>query len=307
LDVFNATNFFYINFVEKIELGSLLLLKVIKNMTLNINGSLFDLSSPKVMGILNVTPDSFYDGGNFSNHNEIIKYVSKMISEGADIIDVGGYSSRPGAKNISVKEEEDRVIPIVKLISKTFRKTIISVDTFRSEIATKALDSGASIINDISGGELDPQMYKSVGQFKAPYIIMHMKGNPSNMQDDPKYNNVVVEVIKNLSNKINKAENSGIIDVLIDPGFGFGKTLKHNYKLLNDLKLFKILERPILAGLSRKSMIYKILKNSPEEALTGTISLNTIALINGANILRVHDVKEAKETIKLFNCLQKNI
>jgi dihydropteroate synthase len=259
------------------------------------------------MGILNVTPDSFYDGGNFSNHNEIIKHVSKMISEGADIIDVGGYSSRPGAKNICVKEEEDRVIPIVKLISKTFRKTIISVDTFRSEIATKALDSGASIINDISGGELDPQMYKSVSQFKAPYIIMHMKGNPSNMQDDPKYNNVVVEVIKNLSKKIIKAENSGIIDVLIDPGFGFGKTLKHNYKLLNDLKLFKILERPILAGLSRKSMIYKILKNSPEEALTGTISLNTIALINGANILRVHDVKEAKETIKLFNCLQENI
>ena len=248
------------------------------------------------MGILNVTPDSFYDGGNFSNHNEIIKHVSKMISEGADIIDVGGYSSRPGAKTISVKEEEDRVIPIVKLISKTFRKTIISVDTFRSEIATKALDSGASIINDISGGELDPQMYKSVSQFKAPYIIMHMKGNPSNMQDDPKYNNVVVEVIKNLSKKIIKAENSGIIDVL-----------NHNYKLLNDLKLFKILERPILAGLSRKSMIYKILKNSPEEALTGTISLNTIALINGANILRVHDVKEAKETIKLFNCLQENI
>ena len=263
MDVFNATNFFYINFVEKIELGSLLLLKVIKNMTLNINGSLFDLSSPKVMGILNVTPDSFYDGGNFSNHNEIIKHVSKMISEGVDIIDVGGYSSRPGAKNISIKEEEDRVIPIVKLISKTFRKTIISVDTFRSEIATKALDSGASIINDISGGELDPQMYKSVSQFKAPYIIMHMKGNPSNMQDDPKYNNVVVEVIKNLSKKIIKAENSGIIDVLIDPGFGFGKTLNHNYKLLNDLKLFKILERPILAGLSRKSMIYKILKNSP--------------------------------------------
>ena len=307
LDVFEATNFFYINFVEKIELGSLLLLKVIKNMTLNINGSLFDLTSPKVMGILNVTPDSFYDGGNFSNHNEIIEHVSKMISEGADIIDVGGYSSRPGAKNISVKEEEDRVIPIVKLISKTFRKTIISVDTFRSEIATKALDSGASIINDISGGELDPKMYKSVSQFKAPYIIMHMKGNPSNMQDDPKYNNVVVEVIKNLSKKIIDAENSGIIDVLIDPGFGFGKTLNHNYKLLNDLKLLKILERPILAGLSRKSMIYKILKNSPEEALTGTISLNTIALINGANILRVHDVKEAKETIKLFNCLQENI
>jgi dihydropteroate synthase len=276
-------------------------------MTLNINGSLFDLSSPKVMGILNVTPDSFYDGGNFSNHNEIIKHVSKMISEGADIIDVGGYSSRPGAKNISIKEEEDRVIPIVKLISKTFSKTIISVDTFRSEIAIKALDNGASIINDISGGELDPEMYKSVSQFKAPYIIMHMKGNPSNMQDDPKYNNVVVKVIKNLSKKIIKAENSGIIDVLIDPGFGFGKTLNDNYKLLNDLKLFKILDRPILAGLSRKSMIYKVLKNSPVEALTGTISLNTVALINGANILRVHDVKEAKETIKLFNCLQENV
>ena len=184
-------------------------------MTLNINGSLFDLSSPKVMGILNVTPDSFYDGGNFSNHNEIIKHVSKMISEGADIIDVGGYSSRPGAKNISIKEEEDRVIPIVKLISKTFSKTIISVDTFRSEIATKALDNGASIINDISGGELDPEIYKSVSQFKAPYIIMHMKGNPSNMQDDPKYNNVVVEVIKNLSKKMS----TGLIGINFDHEF----------------------------------------------------------------------------------------
>ena len=283
------------------------MLKVIKNMTLNINGSLFDLSSPKVMGILNVTPDSFYDGGNFSNENKIIEQVKKMISEGADIIDIGGYSSRPGAKNISIKEEENRVIPVIKLISKIFKKTIISIDTFRSEIAKKALDNGASLVNDISGGELDPEMYKSVSQYKAPYIIMHMKGNPSNMQDDPKYDNVTVEIIKDLSRKIQNAEESGIIDIIIDPGFGFGKTLNQNYKLLNDLKLFKTFKRPILAGLSRKSMIYKVLKNSPKEALNGTICLNTVALINGANILRVHDVKEAKETIKLFNCLQENI
>ena len=283
------------------------MLKVIKNMTLNINGSLFDLSSPKVMGILNVTPDSFYDGGNFSNENKIIEQVRKMISEGADIIDIGGYSSRPGAKNISIKEEENRVIPVIKLISKIFKKTIISIDTFRSEIAKKALDNGASLVNDISGGELDPEMYKSVSQYKAPYIIMHMKGNPSNMQDDPKYDNVTVEIIKDLTRKIQNAEESGIIDIIIDPGFGFGKTLNQNYKLLNDLKLFKTFKRPILTGLSRKSMIYKVFKNSPKEALNGTICLNTVALINGANILRVHDVKEAKETIKLFNCLQENI
>ena len=298
--------FFYINFVEKFELGSLLLLKVIKNMTLNFKGTLFDLNSPKVMGIINVTPDSFYDGGSYSNNKDVINKVGKMLDDGADIIDLGGYSTRPGAKNISIEEEEKRTIPIMKLILKTFKNTIISIDTFRSEVANKALDNGALIVNDVSGGDLDSNMYKIVGKFNVPYIMMHMKGSPNNMQNNPQYKNVTVEVIKNLSQKIRKAESFNIRDIILDPGFGFGKTTNHNFKLLNDLSLFKNLDRPVLVGVSRKSMIYKTLDIKPENALNGTTSLNTVALLNGANILRVHDVKEAKEVIKLYNFGKKN-
>ena len=276
-------------------------------MVLNIKGDLLDLSCPKIMGILNVTPDSFYDGGIYSNEKKILLQVEKMISDGADIIDIGGYSSKPGVKTINTKDEEERVIPIIKLISKTFKNTILSVDTFRSEIAEKSLNAGASIINDISGGDLDDKIYHIAHKYKAPYIMMHMKGVPSNMQHDPTYKKINHEIIKDLSNKIDSAQKKGVNDIIIDPGFGFGKTIEHNFKILNNLKLFKILKKPILVGISRKSMIYKILKTDPSKALNGTTSLNTIALINGANILRVHDVKEAKEVIKLFNFLKENI
>ncbi len=276
-------------------------------MILNIKGDILDLSSPKIMGILNVTPDSFYDGGVFSNEKKILHQVEKMILDGADIIDVGGYSSKPGAETIPLKEEEKRVIPIIKLINKTFDKTVISVDTFRSEIAEKSLSEGASIINDISGGDLDKNIYQIANKYRAPYIMMHMKGVPSNMQHNPKYENINYEIIKNLSLKIDSAEKKGISDIIIDPGFGFGKTIQHNYQILNNIKLYTVLKKPILVGVSRKSMIYKLLESDPSEALNGTTSLNTIALINGANILRVHDVKEAKEVIKLYSFLKENV
>ena len=276
-------------------------------MILNINGGVFDLSSPKIMGVLNVTPDSFYDGGVFSNEKKILAQVEKMILDGADIIDIGGFSSKPGAKTISLKEEEKRVIPIIKLINKTFNKIIISVDTFRSEIAEKSLNEGASIINDISGGDLDKNIYQISYKYKAPYIMMHMNGVPSNMQNNPKYENINHDIIKDFTYKIDSAEKKGVCDIIIDPGFGFGKTIQHNYQILNNLKLYTVLKKPILVGISRKSMIYKLLKTDPSKALNGTTSLNTIALINGANILRVHDVKEAKEVIKLYSFLKENV
>ena len=276
-------------------------------MVLNIKGSVLDLSIPKIMGVLNVTPDSFYDGGIYSSEKKILKQVEKMVLDGADIIDVGGYSSKPGATPITIEEEEKRVIPIIKLIYKTFKERIISVDTFRSEISEKSINAGASIINDISGGDLDNNIYKIAGKYKTPYIIMHMRGNPSNMQNNPVYKNINYEIIKNLSKKIDLAQSNGVGDIIIDPGFGFGKTIEHNYQILNNLKLYKILDKPILVGISRKSMIYKLLKTEPSKALNGTTVLNTIALINGANILRVHDVKEAKEVIKLCSFLKENV
>jgi len=266
-----------------------------------------DLSSPKIMGVLNVTPDSFYDGGVYSNEKKILLQVEKMISDGADIIDIGGFSSKPGAKTISVKEEEKRVIPIIKLINNTFNKIIISVDTFRSEIAEKSLNEGASIINDISGGNLDKNIYQIANKYRVPYIMMHMKGVPANMQANPKYENINYEIIKDFSYKIDLAEKKGVCDIIIDPGFGFGKSIEHNYQILNNIKLYTVLKKPILVGISRKSMIYKLLKTDPSKALNGTTSLNTIALINGANILRVHDVKEAKEVIKLYSFLKENV
>ena len=276
-------------------------------MILNIKGNTLDLSSPKIMGVLNVTPDSFYDGGVYSNEKKILLQVEKMISDGANIIDIGGFSSKPGAKTISVKEEEKRVIPIIKLINNTFNKIIISVDTFRGEIAEKSLNEGASIINDISGGNLDKNIYQIANKYRVPYIMMHMKGVPANMQANPKYENINYEIIKDFSYKIDLAEKKGVCDIIIDPGFGFGKSIEHNYQILNNIKLYTVLKKPILVGISRKSMIYKLLKTDPSKALNGTTSLNTIALINGANILRVHDVKEAKEVIKLYSFLKENV
>ena len=268
-------------------------------MNINIRGRLFDLSKPKVMGILNLTPDSFYDGGVHNEINKIEDHVNKMVNDGMDILDIGGYSSKPGAKNISVDEELSRVIPILKHIRKIFPELVISIDTFRSKIASASLNEGADIINDISGGTLDKNMMSIVAKNNCPYILMHMQGNPQNMQNDPSYENVTLEIIQYLAQRIKIAHDNNIVDIIVDPGFGFGKTLKHNFEILNNLEKFNVLDTPILAGFSRKSMIYKTLKTSSEKALNGTSSLNTIALTKGAKILRVHDVKEAKECIIL--------
>ena len=268
-------------------------------MNINIRGKLFDLSKPKVMGILNLTPDSFYDGGVHNEINNIENHVNKMVEDGMDILDIGGYSSKPGTKNISVDEEITRVIPILKHIRKIFPDLVISIDTFRSKIASMSLDEGADIINDISGGTLDKNMMSVVAKTNCPYILMHMQGNPQNMQNDPSYENITLEIIQYLAQRIKIAHDNNIVDLIVDPGFGFGKTLEHNFEILNNLEKFNVLDTPILAGLSRKSMIYKTLKTSSEKALNGTSSLNTIALTKGAKILRVHDVKEAKECIIL--------
>ena len=268
-------------------------------MNINIRGKLFDLSKPKVMGILNLTPDSFYDGGVHNEINKIEDHVNKMVNDGMDILDIGGYSSKPGAKNISVDEEMTRVIPILKHIRKIFPELVISIDTFRSKIASASLNEGADIINDISGGTLDKNMMSVVAKNNCPYILMHMQGNPQNMQNDPSYENVTLEIIQYLAQRIKIAHDNNIVDIIVDPGFGFGKTLEHNFEILNNLEKFNVLDTPILAGFSRKSMVYKTLKTSSEKALNGTSSLNTIALTKGAKILRVHDVKEAKECIIL--------
>lgn len=255
---------------------------------------------PKVMGILNITPDSFYDGGKFIQEKSIIKQVSKMLHEGADIIDVGAASSRPGAKEVSVKTEMKRLLPVIRMLVKEFPGAVFSVDTFRSEIARKAIEAGVAIINDISGGEMDKKMFQTVADLKAPYVLMHMKGTSRTMQKNPVYKDVVKELIDFFQKKIFQLRKAGVHDIMIDPGYGFGKTVEHNYEILSKLSLFKMLGCPILVGLSRKSIVNKVLRISPENALTGTTVLNTIALMNGVKILRVHDVKEAVEAIALF-------
>ena len=269
-------------------------------MNIKIRGNFFDLSTPKVMGILNLTPDSFYDGGKFKKITKIQNHVSKMIEDGMDILDIGGYSSKPGAKIISSKIEISRILPTLIFLRKTFPKLVISIDTFRSDVAKTCLDEGADIINDISSSELDEKMIKIISDFNCPYIMMHMRGNPQNMQKSPEYKDVVIELINYLAKKVKFARDNGIVDLVIDPGFGFGKTIQHNYQLLNNLDKFKILDSPMLVGFSRKSMIYKTLKTSAENSLNGTTCLNSIALMKGANILRVHDVKQAKECIILY-------
>ena len=272
-------------------------------MTINCNGSLIDLSIPKVMGILNITPDSFYDGGKYKNESEILIQTEKMLSDGATFIDIGAYSSRPGAKHISEEEELERIIPVVKLLIEKFPGILISVDTFRSKVAKETIEIGAALINDISGGKMDENMFKTIAELQVPYILMHMQGTPQNMQKNPSYENVTKDLISFFAAQIFELRQLQVKDVIIDVGFGFGKTLVHNYQLLKDLALFKSLDTPVLAGISRKSMLYKPLNSSAQEALNATTSANTIALLNGANILRVHDVKEAVEATKIVNLL----
>ena len=271
--------------------------------TINAGGKLIDLSKARVMGILNLTPDSFYAGSRISSTDQALQTTEQMLADGATFIDIGSYSSRPGAQDISAGEEAQRLIPVVKALSKEFPSAIISVDTFRAEIAKAAINEGAHIINDISGGELDPQMFKTVADLNVPYILMHMKGSPQTMKDLTHYEDILKEVLNYLSVRIQRLNDSGLKDVIIDPGFGFAKTIEQNFELLNQLELFKITGLPVLAGLSRKSMIWKTLDIKSEHALNGTTVLNTIALTKGANILRVHDVREAVEAVRLVEMM----
>src|SRR5450759_2768077 len=269
---------------------------------INTGGKLLDLDIPRVMGILNITPDSFYKGSRFSTDEEILRAATRMLEDGADILDVGGYSSRPGAKDITVEEERARVLNAVKLISRELPEAIISIDTFRAEIAREAvLECGAHIINDISGGEADNKMFSIVEKLNVPYILMHMKGEPRTMQKNPVYDDVVADILKWFGERIFKLKSAGLRDIIIDPGFGFGKTIDHNFELLRRLGDFSIAGLPVLVGLSRKSMIWKTLEINAAEALNGTSVLNAIALFNGADILRVHDVREVVQTIKLIS------
>ena len=272
-------------------------------MTINCKGTLIDFSTPRVMGILNITPDSFFDGGVYKTEKEILRRVEKMLTDGATFIDVGAYSSRPNAKHISEDEELQRIVPVIELLINNFPKIIISIDTFRSKIAEKTIKSGAAIINDISGGTMDFEMFETVAKLQVPYILTHILGTPQNMQKNPKYDDITKELISFFAEKIFNLRKMKLNDIIIDVGFGFGKTVEHNFKLLKNLALFRNLETPILTGISRKSMLYKPLKITAKEALNATTSANTIALLNGANILRVHDVKEAMETIKVVEKL----
>jgi len=268
--------------------------------TLNCKGKIVSLEKPLLMGIINVTPDSFYEGHLNAGADEILRLAEKMIVEGAGILDIGGQSSRPGSERITAKEELDRVIPVIQLIRQHFKDIILSIDTYHSAVAAYAVKEGVSVVNDISAGEMDPAMIPMVASLKVPYVCMHMKGTPETMQKNIVYDNVVKEVLDFFIQKIAACSAAGIHDVIIDPGFGFGKTIEHNFALLKELQVFKMLNKPILAGLSRKGTVYKPLNITAAEALNGTTVLNTLALQNGASILRVHDVKEAKEAVDLM-------
>ena len=273
------------------------------NQTLNIRGRLLQLSNPTIMGILNVTPDSFYDGGKYDSEVSILSQAEKMFQQGATFIDVGGYSSRPGAEDISITEETRRISKAINLIVKKFPEAMVSIDTFRSQVAHAAVQEGAVMINDISGGELDAAMLETVAALQVPYVVMHMRGDPKTMNQLSDYENLVKDVIDYFHRKLRQLLDLGIKDVILDPGFGFAKTVEQNFMLLNSLDHLKILNKPIMVGISRKSMIWKSLSTTAEHALNGTTCLNTIALLKGANILRVHDVQEAAEVCKLTSAM----
>ncbi len=274
-----------------------------RKITLNIRGNLIDLSRPAVMAILNLTPDSFYSESQAATTNEALQRTENFLKAGAKFIDLGAYSSRPGAKNISEEEELNRLIPVVQAITKELPEALLSIDTFRAKVAETAIHAGAHLINDISAGNLDDAMFETVAKLNVPYIMMHMKGNPQSMQENPTYENITNEVLAYFAVKLKKLQQLGVKDIIIDPGFGFAKTIDHNYELLQKMEALTCFDLPILVGFSRKSMITKVLQNKTDEALNGTTILNTIALTKGATILRVHDVKEAVECVTLFNWL----
>lgn len=267
-----------------------------------------DFTLPIVMGIINLTPDSFYDGGKMQDEKVLLSSVEQMVEDGVSIIDIGGVSTRPGAKMISTKEELDRLLPAIQAIRKSFPKIPISVDTFRSWVAVRVIDEiGPIIVNDISGGSLDSKMFETIGKLDVPYILSHIQGTPQTMQEEPSYDDVVKEISSYFSEKVKKLTREGVNNIIIDPGFGFGKNLNHNYELLNRLDSFKVFQLPVMVGLSRKSMIWKALEIQPETALNGTTVANTMALLGGADILRVHDVKEAVEAVKIFSEIKATI
>ena len=270
--------------------------------TLNCKGKLLAFEAPIIMGIINATPDSFYKG---NINDDMLALAKKMIADGATILDIGGQSTRPGSQRISVDEELQRVLPVLEAIHKNFPETILSIDTYSSEVAQIAVEAGASIVNDISAGNMDDAMIATVAKLKIPYVCMHLQGAPDSMHKNPQYEDVAKEVLDFFINKICDCKNAGIMDIIIDPGFGFGKNIEHNFSLLKKMEVLRMLDKPIMAGLSRKSSIYKTLGTTAEHALNGTTVLNTMALLNGANILRVHDVKEAAEAITLFNTYKK--
>lgn len=272
--------------------------------TLQSRGRLLDISTPVVMGILNATPDSFYNQGRDSDTDSILRNAERMLSEGATILDVGGASTKPGSAIIDPEEELKRVIPVIEALHKRFPEAWLSVDTYHSTVATAAVHAGAFIINDVSSGSIDGNMIATVAQLQVPYIAMHMQGTPATMQQNPQYNNVTLDVMNYLRQMVDKCEAAGIKDIIIDPGFGFGKTLEHNYELLRNMHTLRILGKPVLAGISRKGMIWKALGTTPEEALNGTTALHMVALQQGANILRAHDVKEAMEVITLMGMIK---
>ncbi len=272
--------------------------------SLNLNGNLYELSSPKVMGILNVTPDSFYTGSRKQTEEDIKSRCREINKEGGDIIDIGAYSSRPGAEHISAEEEKRRLRFGLEILRNEYPDSLVSVDTFRADIAEMCVkEYNVNIINDISAGEMDKKMFNTVANLQVPYIMMHMKGTPQDMQKNPQYTSLMKEIFMYFSEKIYKLHEMGVNDLILDPGFGFGKTLENNYELMNHLEEFSLFNLPVLVGISRKSMICRLLGNTPPEALNGTTALNTIALLKGANILRVHDVKEAVETVRIVTAL----
>lgn len=273
---------------------------------INCKGQLLDLSTPKIMGILNVTPDSFFDGGRYNVLDNALFQTEKMLKDGADIIDIGGMSSRPGAEIISTEEELKRVVPVVQTICQHFPKAILSIDTVKSKVAKEAIEAGGHIVNDISAGQFDEKLYQTVADLNVPYILMHMNGTPKTMQNNPTYEDVVTHVTDFFIQEVGILRGLGVKDIILDVGFGFGKSIEHNYQLLKQLLDFKIFDLPLLVGVSRKSMIYKLLNINPEAALNATSALHMIALQNGGNLLRVHDVKEAKEVIKLWEQLALN-
>lgn len=276
--------------------------------TINVGGELIDFTTPNVMGIVNVTPDSFYNGGKMDDENVLLTAVEKMIKEGARILDIGAVSTRPGAQVVSTKIELGRLLPAVQAIRNSFPKMPLSIDTFRSWVAVRVIDEiGPIIVNDISGGTLDSKMFETIGKMRVPYILSHIQGTPNDMQNNPQYSDIIKDISTYFGEKIKRLTKFGVLDIIIDPGFGFGKTVAHNYELLNRLDSFKVFQLPVLVGVSRKSMIWKAFNTTPEEALNGTTVANTLALMGGADVLRVHDVKEAAEAITIFSEIKATI